>query len=200
MVSYCQIFVAIVLLTVSRGHQVNLVQIAHIVYAVDVAFGGSCMTRPLPLIDGKVWKWGATNAEMRLRYEKPKTSFTQGLWVYEHRNSDLDIWKPLYSFGMTEFTQKDFEIMSFAISTRRTSFFTRLIMCNLMLYDEEVDDIVGTIHIMDKMLKKRVQAQSEILAEFSSEEERIKRLETHFGVVISDWERAGITGTVAEIK
>jgi arylamine N-acetyltransferase len=54
------------LLTDSRGHQVNLVRIAHTVYAVDVGFGGPGMTRPLPIIDGEFSKWGATDAEMRL--------------------------------------------------------------------------------------------------------------------------------------
>jgi hypothetical protein len=124
------------------------------------------MTRPLPIIDGEFSKWGATDAEMRLWYEEPESSFTQGLWVYEHRYSEVDIWKPIYPFGMTEFTQKDFEIMSFTTSIRRTSFFTQMIMCHLMLYDEHFDDIVGSIIIMDKVFKKRVQAKSDILVSF----------------------------------
>lgn len=187
-------------LTSDRGHQVNLVRIGDTIYAVDVGFGGPGMTRPLPLTEGKIFKWGATSAEMRMRYERPKSLFMQGLWVYEHRHSDSDLWVPIYLFGMTEFTQEDYKVMSFWTSSNRTSFFTQLIMCHLMIYDEKVDDITGSIFIMEKVLKRRIQAQSEVLATFKSEEERVQGLKTHFGVVLSESDRAGIRGSVAEIK
>jgi len=187
-------------LTTFRDHQVNFVLIADQLYVVDVGFGGPGPTRPLPLTNGLITRWGATSAEMRLIYQDPKTSFVQGLWIYEHRISNSAEWKPVYCFGMTEFFQKDFEVMNHAVSTRRSVFFTQQIICVKMIFDEVVDDITGIISLTEKTLKRRIQADSEVLAECLSEDERVMILKDYFGISLSAKERAGIKGTVAEIK
>jgi arylamine N-acetyltransferase len=167
---------------------------------VDVGFGGPGPTQPLPLVDGLVSKWGATNAESRLTHKGSASSFVQGLWTYEHRISKSHDWKPVYCFGMTEFSRNDFEVMNFAISSQRTSWFTYKIICMKMLLHDQSKEIVGILALTDKTLKKRVQEDSETLAECSSEEKRIELLEKHFGVVLSQKDRDGIRGTMSELN
>lgn len=108
-----------------RNHQVNLVRIKDTLYSVDVGFGGLGPTKPLPLIENTISPWGATAAEMRLTYHISENSFVQGVWSYEHRVSKSTNWTPVYHFGLTRFTEKDFNIMNLAVSTQRTSLFTK---------------------------------------------------------------------------
>jgi arylamine N-acetyltransferase len=183
-----------------RGHQLNIVIIEGQAYAVDVGFGSQGPTRPLPVISGAVTKWGATNAEARLTYEEPNTPFIQGRWCLEQRFSDSDGWKQIYTFSMTEFFQKDYEVMSFATSNRKTSWFTQQIVCARMILDEKVEDIIGTITMSNRKLKRRIQGNLVASAEFSSEEERVKSLGDYFGIFLSKGEIAGIKGTAVEVK
>ncbi|KAF4635467.1 hypothetical protein G7Y89_g2640 [Cudoniella acicularis] len=182
------------------SHQVNLVPLGDEVYMVDVGFGGEGPTRPMPLIDGVVSKWGATDAETRLTYKKGSKSWIPGMWSYEHRKSRSHNWTTVYSFGTTEFHPPDFEVMNFASSNRRTSFFTYRILVVKLLLDKEVGDITGAIILNGNEVKKRVYNKSEIIAELKTEEERVKALSKHFGIFLTDRERAGIRGTVTELK
>ena len=145
-------------------------------------------------------KWGATTAESRLTYKDSAHSFVQGLWTYEHRISESDDWRPIYCFGMTEFTERDFEVMNFATSSRRTSWFTQSIICTKMLLDEHSNEIVGITVLTDKILKKRVREDSETLTECTNENERGGLVKKHFGIFLSEKQRDGIQGTVAELK
>jgi len=69
-----------------------------------------------------------------------------------------------------------------------------------MLLDEEKDDITGIVVLTDKIVKRRVQDKSEILAECTTEEQRVAALKEHFGIVLSREEQAGIKGTAGELK
>ena len=100
---------------------------------------------------------------------------------------------------MTEFLPQDFEIMNYATSSRKTSFFTYKIICLKLSLDEDEDDIIGTLILTDRTLKKRIQDRTEVLAEFVSEDERIMGLKKYFGVVLTEKEQASIKGTVAEL-
>jgi arylamine N-acetyltransferase len=129
-----------VLIRSYRSHSVNLVCIAGQTYLVDVGFGGkhpqikialplirgsgNGPTRPMPLIHGLVLSWGATRTELRLVYRSPTNPVVQGVWTFESRISREHDWMPNYCFGLTEFTPQDFEVMNYATSTRRTSWFT----------------------------------------------------------------------------
>lgn len=182
------------------GHQLNLVLFENQAYAVDVGFGSQGPTQPLSVISGAISTWGSTNVEMRLTYEDPKTPIVQGCWYLEHKFSDSHDWKKLYTFSMTEFFPKDYEVMNFATSNRKTSWFTQEIVCTRMILDEKTEDIIGTVTLSDKTLKKRILGQSELLDKCSSEEKRLKILEEHFGVVLSKKEREGVRGTAIEVK
>jgi arylamine N-acetyltransferase len=124
----------------------------------------------------------------------------QGLWFYEHRISESHPWTPIYCFGMTEFLPNDFQVMSFAVSASRASWFTYKVLCMKMLLDEKKDDITGIVVLTDKIVKRRVQDKSEILAECTTEEQRVAALKEHFGIVLSGEEQAGIKGTAGELR
>jgi arylamine N-acetyltransferase len=191
-------------LTDSRGHQVNFVKISDTIYIVDVGFGGNCPTKPLPLTHGLISKWGVTEQECRLTCQAPKHSFLQGLWTFELRKSPTEEWIPMYNFATTEFFQRDFEIMSFSVSNRRTSWFTQTVFCVIFTLDDEVDDITGSVILSGRKLSSTMSAllDSASPPEIFCKDEaaRIRTLAENFGIVLSPSEQAGIVGTVAELK
>ncbi|KAH7355403.1 arylamine N-acetyltransferase 1 [Rhexocercosporidium sp. MPI-PUGE-AT-0058] len=182
------------------NHQANFVIIDTAIYLVDVGFGSRGPTRPLALIDGAISKWGATQAEVRLTYHQNENPLVQETWIYSHRTSKSAEWEKQYSFVVTEFFQKDFEMIAYAISARRDDFLNYQLICVKMLLDEELHDIVGVVVLFEKTLKRRVQGETEVLKECESEEERVEILESYFGVVLKEKERMGIKSTVAAIK
>lgn len=123
----------------------------------------------------------------------------QGLWALEHRISPTGEWKPGYTFTMTEFYPKDFEIMNFAIRCRQTSFWTYSIICMNMILDDKVDDIIGILVLEGGRLKRRIHAKSEVLMECTNEAERVDILDKYFGIKLSIAEQSGIIGTVTQL-
>jgi arylamine N-acetyltransferase len=153
----------------------------------------------MPLSQGQISKWGATKAETRLTYEENANQIVQGLWTLEHRISESQDWVPIYHFGMTEFLPQDFETMNFATSNRKTSFFTYKILCLNLIYDEDVDDITGALILNGGELKRRIYENSEILIDCKTEKERVGVLKEHFGIILSEREKAAIRSTVTEL-
>lgn len=100
---------------------------------------------------------------------------------------------------MTEFTPADFEVMNYATSTRRTSWFTQKIVCMKMIRDAEKDDIVGAYILNGSTFKKRVQTNSEDLVDCVTEARRVQALKEYFGIELSAREQAAIRGTVTEL-
>ena len=140
----------------------------------------------------------------------------QGMWKYEHRISGSSPWTPIYHFGLTRFTAKDFDIMNIAVSSQRTSFFTRTsesysmplvndsdflskVICTKTLFDKGKDNIIGLLILADGSLKKRVHGISEIIVECKHEAERVEVLKAHFGIILSRREQSGIKGTTTDL-
>ena len=157
-------------------------------------------TRPLPLVNGQISKWGATETELRLVYQEPRNPAVQGIWTFESRISEYHDWTSNYCFGLTEFSPEDFEVMSYATSTRRTSWFTFEIVCQKMIMDQEKDDIIGAVILSGSRLKRRILGLTETMAECASEHERAAVLQEYFGITLSRRERSGIKGMVTELK
>jgi len=151
-------------------------------------------------VHGQIAKWGATETELRLVYQEPRHQIVQGIWTYESRISEYHDWTSNYCFGLTEFSPQDFEVMSYATSTRRTSWFTFEIVCQKMIMDEEKDDIVGAVILSGSRLKRRILGLTETIAECVSEHERVALLQEYFGITLSRRERNGIKGMVTELK
>jgi len=100
---------------------------------------------------------------------------------------------------MTEFTAKDFDVMNYSTSNRKSCFFTYKIICMKSILDEEAGDIIGALILEDQTLKKRIRDKTEILAEFSTEEERVTGLKKYFGFTLTEREKASIKGTVTSL-
>ena len=54
--------------------------------------------KPMPLTDGLMSRWGATNSECRLIYQASEFSIAHGLWVYQYRDTSDHDWQTVYSF------------------------------------------------------------------------------------------------------
>jgi arylamine N-acetyltransferase len=139
----------------------------------------------MSLLHGEVFQWGATDAQMRLIYREPANPIVQGIWTLEHRISKSHDWTPSYEFGMTEFLQEDFEVMNYATSSRRTSFFTWSIVCLKMVLDRDLEDITGAMILTGKSVKRRLFGESEVVVECSNESQRVAALSEHFGIDLS---------------
>jgi arylamine N-acetyltransferase len=161
---------------------------------------GNGPTRPLPLVHGQVSKWGVTDTELRLIYRAPINPVVQGVWSFESRVSSRHDWTPNYCFGLTEFLPGDFEVMNYATSTSRSSWFTFDIICLKMILDEEKDDIIGALILSGSTLKRRISGDTKTLAECANEDQRAAILKEHFGIGLSRRERNGIRGLVTELK
>jgi arylamine N-acetyltransferase len=154
----------------------------------------------MPLLHGELSQWGATDAQMRLIYREPANPIVQGIWTLEHRISKLHNWTPSYEFGMTEFLLEDFEVLNYATSSRRTSFFTWSIVCLKMILDRDLDEITGAMILTDKTVKRRLFGESKLIVECTRENERVAALKEHFGIDLSKREQASIKGTLTDLK
>jgi len=176
----------------------NIVTIAGKRYVIDVGFGSSGPTHPLPLVKNEISINVGTQI-MRLMHDTIPdfTSPGQNLWLYQFRHEADQPWLPAYAFSELEFTPSDFNMMNYFTSTHYTSWFTYLIVCVKMILED--GHIVGDITLTGNEVKKRIKGESVVLALCISEEERLKALDEFFGVKLSSAERDGIRGMITEI-
>jgi arylamine N-acetyltransferase len=182
----------------------NLVTIGDSRYIVDVGFGSNYVpTQPIRLIHDAAGVPNVAPASVRLVWKSIDGSQNtyQKLWVYQHRISENSDFKDMYCFTDTEFRPRDFEIMNFWTSKSPTVIFTQKLICNKLILAEgdKEKEIVGTLTLMSD-LKKRVGAKSEVLKDFTSEEQRIEALAENFGITLSEIEKESIKGTANEIR
>jgi arylamine N-acetyltransferase len=176
----------------------NIVRIDDKKYVVDVGFGSSGPTRPLPLV-GEEISINVGDQEMRLMHDTIPdfTQSSQKLWLYQHRNSPTQEWLPTYAFSEMEFTPSDYMMMNYFTSTHRTSWFTYLVVCVKMILED--GEIVGDVTLFGSEVKRRVKGKSEVLALCKSEEERIKALDEFLGVKLTSAEIEGIRAMPTEL-
>lgn len=177
---------------------VNIVTIEDKKYIIDVGFGSSGPTHPLPLVENEI-SINVGDQEMRLMHDTIPdfTRSSQKLWLYQHRNSSSQDWLPTYAFSEMEFTPSDFQMMNYFTSTHRTSWFTYSVVCVKMILED--GQIVGDVTLFGSEVKKRVKGKSEVLALCKSEEERVKALDEFLGVKLSSAEIEGIRDMPTEL-
>lgn len=168
-------------------------------YMLDVGFGTTGPTHPLPLISGNVSQ-NISPGEVRLVYENigQNSDPNQKLWIYQHRNDPEADWVAQYCFTELEFLPRDYEMMNFWTSRSPSSWFTYRIVTVRM--DMENKQVVGTVALSDGELKRRVGGVTEHFAVYETEDERVEALKTWFGIELGQDERAGIKGLVTELK
>lgn len=185
------------------SHMVNLVSFPDnpdLKYHVDVGFGSGGPTFPIPLIHDET---GRVNIEpnqyVRLVHAPiPGITSNQKLWVYEKRNGDQNF-TPCYCFGEAEFLEADFKVMNHWTSTSKDSWFTQIPVCVKMILDDEGEKVIGNVQFFKTDFKKRIGDELQVSRELKSEDDRIKVLETEFGIPLDQEEKQGIRGMVSEI-
>ena len=170
-------------------------------YLVDVGFGGSGnATHPLPLIADKISLNSPPAQSIQLAWTSIPQHHdpSQRVWELRNRNTDDASWTPVYCFTETEFLPEDYAVMSHFTSTSRTSWFTRQIVCAKWILDEN-EEIVGSVTMWEKEVKRRVRGETEVLAILESEDNRVRALKKYLGVKLGEIEIGGIKGMVSEI-
>ncbi|RAL17563.1 arylamine N-acetyltransferase family protein [Aspergillus homomorphus CBS 101889] len=186
---------------VGLGHMVLIVTIGGEKYAVDVGFGNNGPTSPL-LLKHDAPSVCVAPSEMRLIYDTiPEfVDRTQKVWIYQIRHSPDSIWMPMYSFSEVEFLPQDFEVMNFATSQRRTSWFTQTLVCTRMLLDESGTAVKGVCVLAGNEVKVRADGHSEVVESLKSDNDRVKALAKWFDMHLQEHEIEGIRGLVSQIK
>lgn len=176
----------------------NIISIEGKQYVLDVGFGSSGPTHPLPLVEDEV-SINVGAQEMRLVHDTIPdfTASSQKLWLYQHRNESNQPWLPTYAFSEMEFTPRDFMMMNYFTSTHPTSWFTYMVVCVKMVLED--GEIVGDVTLFGNEVKERIKGRTTLLAVCNTEEERVKALHDFLGVKLSVTERIGIAGMPTEL-
>lgn len=186
-----------------RSHHVNLVTIGNEVFVTDVGYGANNSIVPLSLEkEGEV-----VNAIHQETIRIIRTSLDgnedqdprQKVWVFQHRLNPDNSWRNCYCFTELEFWPEDFEVMNTSTSQSPRRFFTQRAFCTKMILDESGKKIVGRLTLQTE-IKRSVDGQSEVIKEFTTEDDRLAALKEFFDIELSRSDASSIIGTVAEIK
>lgn len=184
-----------------RSHHVILVAIGNEVFVTDVGYGTNNIVVPLSLQkEGEVVN--AIHQEtiriIRIGLEASEDS-DQKYWVFQHRLNPDNTWRTCFCFTELEFWPEDFEVMNLSTSQSPKRFFTQRAFCTKMILDESGKKIVGRL-TLETQVKRSVNGQSEVLKEFSTDDDRLAALKEFFDIEFSRSEASSIIGSVAEIK
>jgi arylamine N-acetyltransferase len=169
-------------------------------YVVDVGFGGDGPTKPLPLTDGVVMHNLGTQ-EVMLKYENIDSNLDPGqkLWVYKIWNHEADVRKDVYCFAEVEFLPQDFSVMSYFVNNSPSSWFTTTVVAVKKLLDEHGKEVVAKETLFGAEVKRNMGGKTRLVRTCTTEEERVQVLGDMFGLVLSEEEREGITGSAAAL-
>jgi arylamine N-acetyltransferase len=180
---------------------VNIVTINGRRYLVDVGFGSNGAPHPLPMENGHEFV-GVAPTRGRLQYRNLgfHTNPSQRVWVYSVQENETALWRDMYHFVETEFMAGDFEVMNLRTMTTPQSFFVQSVMCMCTILSKEKEEPVGLLILHRDYVKRRMGAESEIIEQLESEQQRVKALEKYFGIVLSPEEQRGIRGLASELR
>lgn len=179
---------------------VNIVTIGENKYHVDVGFGANGPAVPMKLDKSGIIQPHIAPASARLRWRNipGNTNPDQRLWVYEHRVGPDSDFQMTYCFTELEFLPCDYNIMNYYTSTSPKIFFTQVIVAEKKIVQD--GELVGNLIMGNNDLKWRVRGEKLREIKFESEEDRLRALEEHFGIVFGQVERESIRGLPSEIK
>ncbi|KAF8701557.1 N-acetyltransferase, partial [Rhizoctonia solani] len=183
----------------AMGHMVNIVlpidaplslfpDTMPVPHLVDVGYGGlgalSMLLRPLPLLDGTVIPSFSPPEEHRLvRVPRPQNESTlecEPGWSLQVRASPSEQWRTPHWFTLSEYTESDWEWMSFCISKLPTGPTYNTLMC-IKLHELPSGEIART-SIAGQRAVRKVGTQREVLERWEWEEERIEAMARLCGV------------------
>lgn len=184
---------------------VNIVTCEGKKWLVDVGFGAKEPKCPVALNEGFEFDiLGSSMGRLDLKHlEKHSAAArkdqSQRLWVYSTRTSPKDAWEEMYSFTETEFFPEDFEMMNYFVSTRPDSWFVQEVIAYRMLINERWA-LAGEVTLRGNTLTIRQESQEDVVTRLGSEQERVKALEIHFHIRLTEREQRAISGLASEIK
>ncbi|CAE7231838.1 unnamed protein product [Rhizoctonia solani] len=183
----------------AMGHMVNIVLpidappslpygTSPIPHLVDVGYGGlgalSMLLRPLPLLDGTVVPSFSPREEHRLvRASRPANESTlesEPGWSLQVRASPSEPWRTPHWFTLAEYTEADWEWMSFCISKLPTGPTYNTLMC-IKLQELPSGEIART-SISGARAVRKVGTEREVLERWEWEEERIEAMARLCGI------------------
>lgn len=185
-------------------HIVNIVTLEDgTSYCCDVAFGGDGPIEPLKLENGyTLQNIGSQQVRLVHGYMPEQTSRLphQKLWIYQYRNSEERDWNSFYCFGEWEFHAGDFERLSWEVSQNPTSWQRHIVLCLKYRVHETDERIAAKIMLVHDVVKANYGGKTQVIAALRNEEERVRALEYHCGVSLSEEEIHGIQGYQSQLR
>ncbi|KAI0521427.1 hypothetical protein F5B22DRAFT_596790 [Xylaria bambusicola] len=173
-------------------------------YHVDIAFGGDCATRPLPLVDGLVHaNIGAQEIRLVRDWIPTQLKRTEDskLWIYEYRNGADKPWNPFYCFTLVEFMPNDWEVINVYASTSPKSWQTKTVITIKFLRraraggdKDDEQEIYGKRMLVNDVVKENLGGRTEVIYECKTEEDRVVALEKYFDLKLTEEEKSAIKG------
>ncbi|KAF3765778.1 cysteine proteinase [Cryphonectria parasitica EP155] len=147
------------------------------------------------------------------------------VWFYEYRNGTDAPWNQYYAFGEAEASAWDLECSNWWVASHPESFQRKQILVVKFIRGTAGEDgdcrssrgnaangeetatkhststvqVIGKIMLADGIVKRNMGGRTEVVQVCTSEEERIKALKEHFGIVLSNEARKGIQGFETEL-
>lgn len=90
--------------------------------------------------------------------------------------------------------------MNYSTSHRPTSWFVQALVCTRVIMDETGIEPVGIYILSGKEVKKRLRGETETVAIFEKEEDRVNALAKWFDMHFLEHEIEGVRGLVSQIK
>jgi arylamine N-acetyltransferase len=183
------------------SHMVNFVTIGETKYHLDVGFGSDGPVVPMPLERSGIVQSHIRPAGARLQWRNISGNIdpNQRLWVYEHRRNEDSEWEVKYCYSELEFQPCDFNSMNYYTSTSPRTFFTREVVIDKKLLDQD-GEYAGSLILNNDIMKWRIHGVKEKEIKFETEVERLDAIEKHFGIKFGKAERDGISGLASQLK
>ena len=168
-------------------------------YMVDVSFGGDGATQPLSLVPEQAVQ-NLGSQEIRLAWDvlPEQVSSRTKHWIYQYRNGPNLDWNSYYAFTEHEWLERDFEGPNFYVNTHPDSFQRHGQL--VVKFLREGDRIVGKRMLAGAVIKENLGGRTQVLQVCHTEEERIKALKDHLGLLLTPEEIAGIKGYETELR
>lgn len=168
-------------------------------YLVDVGYGADGPCTPLPL-DSSAILYGLPNQQLRLEHKSLPQHLdkSQRVWVYSQKRGSEE-WADIYHFPDVEFFPLDFDILNHHAMTK--SLWASTVVAQRFTLDEDGVKISGTLLLVRGELKAGNSSpqKMKVVKMMETEEQRLKTLEEHFSIILTEDERDAIKGSAVEL-
>ena len=182
---------------------INIVSLSSEPYLVDVGMYAKGPIVPIPLKEDQRTFLAVAPRSVRLIKDfLPESSSRNAIyrcWQLQQRYADDLPWTSVYAFADAEFFPADFAMMDWWINANHKSWFTHKIIVERMLLNDDGEELVGSVTLFERVLRKRMQGRTELKTECKSEAERVELLWQYFQIRLTTSERQSISGTMSEI-